>query len=90
MKATILSLVVLPQNDLISNLVNSLNSLVSAAQTLAPAVAAVIGVGAMLMYMYSDKFADVAKTKMFKIFVGVGVIAGITTVINWMTSTARF
>lgn len=27
MKATVLSLVVLPQNDLISNLVNSLNSL---------------------------------------------------------------
>ncbi|MFL0441438.1 MULTISPECIES: hypothetical protein [Enterococcus] len=90
MKSTVLSLVVLPQNDLISNLVNSLNSVVSAAQTLAPAVAAVMAIAAMFMYMYSDKFADVAKTKLFKIFVSVGVIAGVTTVINWMTSTARF
>ncbi|QXZ56497.1 MULTISPECIES: hypothetical protein [Enterococcus] len=90
MKTTILSLVVLPQNDLISNLVNSLNTVVSAAQTLAPAVAAVMGIAAMFLYMYSDKFADAAKTKLFKIFVSVGVIAGITTVINWMTSTARF
>ncbi|MDB1696118.1 hypothetical protein ABG980_02940 [Enterococcus casseliflavus] len=90
MKSTILSLIVLPQNDLITNLETTLNNLVAAGQRLAPAVAAVIGVVAMLMYMYSDKFADVAKTKMFKIFVGVGVIAGITTVINWMTSTAKF
>lgn len=90
MKSIMLTLIPLPTNDLISNLDNSLNQVVSAAQRLAPGVAAVVIIGAAFLYMYSDKFSDTAKTKMFKAFVAIGIIAGITTVVAWMSNTAKF
>lgn len=77
-------------NDLVDNLVNAGNDVVKSVQRVAPIAAAICGVAAALMYMYSDRKADVAKGWAFRIFVGIGVIMGITSVISWMQNVATF
>lgn len=90
MEQQVRRMIVLPTNNLISNLVNVLNQLVSASQMLLPYVAAIFIISALFLYMYSDKFADQAKTKLFKVFISIGGIAGVTSIVTWIQQTARF
>lgn len=90
MKYQFLGGLILPTNNFVERLVTTLNDIVGAGQTLAPAIAAVAIVGCLILYMYSDKFSDLVKIKMFKIFIAIGGIAGVTSVVSWIQNISRF